>query len=746
MATARRLGALAVAVSVGGASLALAAPASASASTNELVYAVDASGDGAYSVALRDLETRSTTTLLPADATQGIGYDRPELSPDGSRVVVSRFQPDSTGTLTGGLVVVNHDGSGLRTLTAPAPTDTVHVDDVLPAWSPDGSTILFSRVVTTKGATTADPSSLTTSLMTVSAAATAAGTETAVPGGNGGLSADYDPTGSKIVFADASAGQGTGPLMVMATDGSGRTPLGVSGTLPAWSPDGSTIAYATVTDPDPTGLGRDVLMIATVPAAGGTEKRLPATRPSTARTAAEYPAWSADGESLIYDLSGFDASGVPTDADLYAVDRDGVRAGKLLATAGDEVQAYLQGPKPAPVTAGAASRYTSVTPTRILDTREGVGTGRAKVPANTPLVLTVRGTPTDKGPVPANASAVVLNVTVTGPTRATDVRVYPSDAGIPRASNLNAAAGQTVPNLVTATVGADGRVTLLSSAGSVDLVADLAGWYAPDATGSGFTALAPARILDTRSPAVGAPARRVGTGGTLDVQVTGSALPTADGGTVSVPSDATAVVLNVTGAGATSATDVRVYPAPASPTTPRVSNLNLRAGETAPNLVTVAVGSGGKIRFRNAAGSVDLIADIAGYYSASSTGTYVPVVPVRFLDTRSAIGAAPTPVTANGYSDLKVAGARGVPANALAAVLNLTATGTTAVTDVRAFPEPTGAGSATPPRVSNLNLQPGATRANLAIVKPGADGRVRVLNRAGQLDLVGDLAGYFVTG
>ena len=206
--------------------------------------------------------------------------------------------------------------------------------------------------------------------------------------------------------------------------------------------------------------------------------------------------------------------------------------------------------------------------------------------------------------------------------------------------------------------------------------------------------------------------------------------------------DATAVVLNVTAAGATANTDIRVYPTPADTSTepPLVSNLNTRPGPAAPNLVTVPVGAGGKVRLLNRNGGVDLIADLAGYYSASSAGRYVPVVPLRFLDTRTGVGAAPILTPANGYADLKVAGTRGVPANALAAVLNLTATAVSGPTDVRAFPKPTDASA---PLVSNLNVVKGATRANLAIVKPGDDGRVRVLNRNSTVHLIGDLAGYF---
>jgi len=200
------------------------------------------------------------------------------------------------------------------------------------------------------------------------------------------------------------------------------------------------------------------------------------------------------------------------------------------------------------------------------------------------------------------------------------------------------------------------------------------------------------------------------------------------------------VVAESTTTAPSSGTDIRVYPKPTDATVPTVSNLNVRAGQTAPNLVTVAVGDGGKVRLRNLAGSVNLIADLAGYYAPGATGRFVPVAPSRFLDTRSGIGGAPIPVTAGNHVDLKVAGTRGVPPGATAAVLNLTGTGVSSTTDVRAFP----VGAPRVPTVSNLNLTRGATRANLAIVKTGTDGRIRVRNAGGQVGLIGDLAGYMI--
>jgi hypothetical protein len=75
-------------------------------------------------------------------------------------------------------------------------------------------------------------------------------------------------------------------------------------------------------------------------------------------------------------------------------------------------------------------------------------------------------------------SAVVLNVTVTAPTRAGVITVYGDGTTRPATSNLNFVAGQSVPNLVIAQVGAGGKVALYNgSAGTVHLVADVSGWF-----------------------------------------------------------------------------------------------------------------------------------------------------------------------------------------------------------------------------------------------------------------------------
>ena len=73
---------------------------------------------------------------------------------------------------------------------------------------------------------------------------------------------------------------------------------------------------------------------------------------------------------------------------------------------------------------------------------------------------------------------MALNVTVTGPTNGSVLTVYPSDAALPTASNLNFVAGQTIANMVVVKVGAGNKVTFFNSYGSTDVIADLAGSYA----------------------------------------------------------------------------------------------------------------------------------------------------------------------------------------------------------------------------------------------------------------------------
>ena len=120
--------------------------------------------------------------------------------------------------------------------------------------------------------------------------------------------------------------------------------------------------------------------------------------------------------------------------------------------------------------------FASLSPTRLLDTRVGTGASSAAVGALGSVAVQITG----RAGVPADVSAVVVNVTVTSPTQGGDITAFADGASRPNASNLNFLAGQTIPNLVVVPVGVNGRIQLFNgSGGTVDLIADIAGYYLP---------------------------------------------------------------------------------------------------------------------------------------------------------------------------------------------------------------------------------------------------------------------------
>jgi hypothetical protein len=125
---------------------------------------------------------------------------------------------------------------------------------------------------------------------------------------------------------------------------------------------------------------------------------------------------------------------------------------------------------------GSTGSFKAIAPVRILDTRpapENVGGIAGPVGPGGTITLQVGGV----GPVPANAISVVMNVTVTGTTNSSFLTVFPSDQPRPTASNLNWVAGDVIPNLVTVTLSADGKVSFYNHEGDTHVVVDVAGYY-----------------------------------------------------------------------------------------------------------------------------------------------------------------------------------------------------------------------------------------------------------------------------
>ncbi len=191
---------------------------------------------------------------------------------------------------------------------------------------------------------------------------------------------------------------------------------------------------------------------------------------------------------------------------------------------------------------------------------------------------------------------------MTNPTSAGYLAVFPGGSP-PNVSNLNFVAGKTVPNRVVVPLGAGGQVSLYNSAGTVDVIADVGGWFTdPSGTGHGsrFAPLSPQRLLDTRNGFGSVPP-----GGRAVMQV-------ADRSAIGL----SALVLNVTVTNPTAPSYLALWPdGSARPTT---SDLNYVANQTVPNLVTVKLDSNGGFDLYNLAGSTDVVIDLAGYYGPAS--------------------------------------------------------------------------------------------------------------------------------
>ena len=130
---------------------------------------------------------------------------------------------------------------------------------------------------------------------------------------------------------------------------------------------------------------------------------------------------------------------------------------------------------------------------------------------------------------------------------------------------------------------------------------------AVDSSSAVFHALSPVRVFDTRDGSGGVPIAPIGPASALDVVVAG-----VNG----VPADATAVVLNVTVVDGTASSFLTVWPT--GDPKPLASSLNWTGPAATPNGVTAPVGAGGKVSFYNLTGTVNVLADVTGYYTAAA--------------------------------------------------------------------------------------------------------------------------------
>lgn len=252
----------------------------------------------------------------------------------------------------------------------------------------------------------------------------------------------------------------------------------------------------------------------------------------------------------------------------------------------------------------------SVLPARLLDTRPapvgatvdgrfaGVGRRQALSITEIPVV--------NRGGVPADASAVILNVTAVQPSTAGFLTIWSCDEPKPLASSVNYAAGAFVPNAVVAQIGSRGSICLYTL-GDADVLIDVNGYVPASGT---LVPTTPARLLETRvlTPPGLLDSRYFGIGrlaarSTTELVVAGRSV---------VPSDALAVVLNVTAISTSGAGFITVWPC--GQPMPVASNLNT-IGPAVANAVLAKVGVNGTVCIYTS-NELDLAVDLNAFVPA----------------------------------------------------------------------------------------------------------------------------------
>jgi hypothetical protein len=130
-------------------------------------------------------------------------------------------------------------------------------------------------------------------------------------------------------------------------------------------------------------------------------------------------------------------------------------------------------------TAGQGEQFYATTPTRICDTRPGMGTPCTGHELTQNGVLTVAAA--GQNGIPSAAKAVIANLTGIAGSSFTFISAYPSDAAQrPNVSDLNIGAGQVLDNLTAITLsggGSPGDFDLFNALGNINATVDVEGWF-----------------------------------------------------------------------------------------------------------------------------------------------------------------------------------------------------------------------------------------------------------------------------
>lgn len=362
---------------------------------------------------------------------------------------------------------------------------------------------------------------------------------------------------------------------------------------------------------------------------------------------------------------------------------------------------------------GGLVRYQPVAPARLFDSRTPEASTQLRRSDGTmagPLGPMREGTFSSFPGLPAGASGVWLNLAAVPLATPGFVSVFPTGTAT-NASIVNYTPPTPRANAVAVALGAGGGVTFRALTDS-NLIGDLTGAFAP--TGMGLRAITPTRVVDTRALApLGANAR--------------VAVP------VNAPMGARGVVASVAVIPRGTPGFLQAFPCDAM--VPPTSNINFGAMGVVSNTVLSPI-AGGQLCFQ-ANTEVDVIVDVTGYLVDAGELSLQLVRPLRIVDTRQADSIYTGRLGGGQVIEVPIAAIPGLPADARAAVVNVTSVDSAQDGFFTVYP----CGMNTP-NTSSLNYQTGVV-GGATVVSSLGTGKLCIYSLT-RSHLIADLYGVWV--
>lgn len=279
------------------------------------------------------------------------------------------------------------------------------------------------------------------------------------------------------------------------------------------------------------------------------------------------------------------------------------------------------------------------------------------------------------------------------------------------------------------------RIGLVAALGLV--ISILAGQFieAPaakaDETGSHFVSVTPVRFVDTS----------IGTGGSTSPL---GAAATRSYTVPGLPSNATAVLLDVAATSATVDSSLRIWPfgesMPSGTSVLAIESTQLPDS----NSVIVPLGTNGKISVWNGNGSVDFNLDLHGYFLPSDgTAGFHALTAERIVDSPAGLGVTGPTITAGTTYDVQITGDT-VPEGTTAIFANVKVSSATVEGGLRVAQ----GGASLSGLPSALNFDAGVTTDSGITIPLSSSGKLRLASTAasGTVKIYIDVQGYFAPG